>query len=158
MAKISFGVGGMPVRFDVERLMKEIDARPGSRVAYEDVEKIVGADAKANRFSTVTSSWRNKLFREKLVQTKREGGYFHFLTADESHDDARRKFVHVGRAARKLALRVESIDVAELTGPRADVHGRLRREALALREAAAAGVKAIAAPRPVEASPRLGMK
>src|SRR3546814_17859777 len=43
---------------------------------------------RASRFISVTTAWRTKLFRERAVQSKREGGAIHFLTADAAHDVA----------------------------------------------------------------------
>jgi hypothetical protein len=141
--------GGVPTRRDVDLLMK-LDAKPGTHVSYEEVEKIIGADPKSSRFRTVTISWRKRLFRELLLQSVAEGGKFVFLTADGAHDAAMKNVTRMGRAIGRHAIRVEAIDERDLSQDRVAKHAILKQQSGALRHSAQDVARAIAALKPID--------
>lgn len=150
---MSLFFGGVPTGPDVDALMAEIPAEPGTSVTYDRVAEIVGLDRTSSRWKTVTQAWRKRLFRDRLIQTSAEGGAFHFLTADAAQDKCRGRFNTIGRAVGRNRLRVEAIDPTDLTTEQKRTeHGLLQRETRALHDAAKAAAKAIALPAPVRPS------
>lgn len=144
--------GGIPTGMDVDKLLKEFDVRPGTQISYESIEQSLGIKRAESRFRTVTTAWRKRLFRERLIQSVAEGGYFRFLTADEAHDQGRSSLRKIGRATGRLATQVEAVNADELTGERRDAHNLLRREAHSMLEAARKSAKSIAAPKATAAA------
>lgn len=145
-------LGGVPTRPDVERLLAELNAEPGTSIAFEEVEGIIGVGWQSARFTTVTGAWRRHLFREKGIQVKREGGAFHLLTADGSQDECVRGLGKVVRSARRLRIRVDVIDQRKLSKERRERQRLLSREVQAIEETAAKSRMLLAAPNPVDGS------
>lgn len=149
-------LGGVPTGPDVDRLLKEIEARPGVEVSYETVERLIGAKRTDNRFRSVTNSWRKRIFREKALEIKAEGGRFLILTPDEALSSGISAFHKVGRALGRTSVRVAVINEAELAPARAETKRLMQREIDAVTDATRRAVKAIAAPKPVSTSHRMG--
>lgn len=139
--------GGVPTGPDVDMLMARLDAQPGSSFSYEEIASIIGVDPRHSRFSTVTGAWRAKLFRERGLQSRREGGAIHFLTANAAHDVAIAGVTRIARAARRARIRADAINVDELSPERREKHSLVRRELMAMHEASERAKKAIALPR-----------
>jgi hypothetical protein len=147
--------GGVPTKREVDLLMEQVEAAPGSAVSYEKVARLIEVKANTSRFRTVTNVWRRRLFREHLTQTTAYGGAFHFLSADEAHDTGLRDIHRVGRSTGRLRTRIEAVHVAELSEPRRDKHHLMRREMMAVHEAFQKSAKALAEPKPVSSVVRL---
>lgn len=142
--------GGVPTSPDVDKLIKEFDAAPGSQISYEQVEQCIGVSIKEFRFRTVTNAWRKRVFREKLIQSEADGGVFKFLTADEACDSGVKGLWRIGRATGRLRVHVEAIDPAAASSDaKRDKINLVRRASHAMHEASQASVKTIAAPKPV---------
>lgn len=138
--------GGVPTRSDVDTLFK-MDPQPGDRITYEAVEQALGLRRTQSRFRTVTNAWRKRLFRERLVQSLVEDGAFVFLTAEGAHDNAVKGFTRLGRAAGRVLVKTEAIDVRNLPAEKVTQHNLLRREMHLVRETLAASVRTISPPR-----------
>ena len=147
--------GGVPTKREVDLLMENVDATPGSAVSYEKVARLIEVKANTSRFRTVTNVWRRRLFREHLIQTTAYGGAFHFLSADEAHDTGLRDMHRVGRSTGRLRTRIEAVHITELSEPRRDKHHLMRREMMAVHEAFQKSAKALAEPKPVSSVVRL---
>jgi|SRR5688572_17030408 len=138
--------GGVPTGPDVTKLM-ELDPQPGMSLSYEEIERAIGLRYGDARFNTVIESFRKRLFRERLLQTKRAGGAIHFLTNDGAHDEGRARVKKIGRQAGRHRIKVDAIDARDLTSERQTVHALLRREAQAMLDAAQQAEKALARPK-----------
>lgn len=147
MSKLFFG--GVPTGPEVDRLMNAISLEAGARVSYEQVEKITGVRATEHRFRTVTSAWRKRVFREKALEIKAEGGFFVILTADEALTNGITSFHKVGRALGRASVKVSVINETELSSERASTKRLLQKEIGAVADAARRAAKEIAAPKPV---------
>lgn len=144
--------GGVPTGPNVDALMK-LDCTLGTSISYEDISAIILTDPKSHRFLTVTNAYRKRLFRERLIQTKAEGGAIHFLTADQADTRGRDNVTRIGRKSRRTAIEVDSITPAELSSDeRRASHMLLKRETMAIFDAVQKSAKALAVPRPVSGS------
>lgn len=148
-------LGGVPTGPDVDRLLKEIEAKPGVEVSYETVERLIGANRTDNRFRCVTNSWRKRLFREKALEIKAEGGHFLMLTPDEALSCGISAFHKVGRALGRTSVKVTVINEAELSPARAETKRLMLREIEAVTDATRRAVKAISAPKPIKTTQRI---
>jgi Ca2+-binding EF-hand superfamily protein len=147
--------GGIPTKREVDLLMEQVEATPGTTVSYEKVARLIEVKVKSNRFLTVTNVWRRRLFRERMIQSEAFGGAFHWLSADEAHDVGLRDMHRVGRSTGRLRTRIEAVRTAELSEPRRDKHHLMRREIMAVHEAFQKSAKALAEPKPVSSVVRL---
>lgn len=148
-------LGGVPTGPEVERLMKEVEAGPGIEVSYETVEQLIDVKRTDHRFRSVTNSWRKRLFREKALEVKAEGGRFLMLTPDEALSSGINAFHKVGRALGRTSVKVAVINEAGLTPARAETKRLMQREIEAVTDATRKAVKTIAAPKPVSTVVRL---
>jgi hypothetical protein len=144
--------GGVPTKIEVDALMENIDARHGTIVSFDEIERVIGVTRDKARFRSVVEAWRKRLFREKLIQTRSIAGELHLLSDDEAHDFGKSNLSRIGRATGRLCVRVEAVDATKLSGERRDGHNLLRREANAMLDAARKSAKAIAAPKPLTPS------
>ena len=144
--------GGVPTKIEVDLLMKEIEASSGIGISYKQIERVTNLKRHENRFKSVVTAWRKRVFREKLLQSSAEDGTIHFLTGNEAHDLGKRDVHKIGRAAGRLSTRVETVDVASLSEDRRDRHYLLRRETTAMLESVRNSAKAIAGPKPVSSA------
>ena len=56
---------GMPTAVDVTRLMEAFGVpSEGTRISYEDIERLLSVTPRQSRFWSVTAAWRRKLERE----------------------------------------------------------------------------------------------
>ncbi len=148
--------GGVPTGPDVARLLEAIPAEPGTSVSHDQVAELIHTQVGSSRFRSVTNAWRNKLFRDRLLQTNSEGGEFRFLTADESLDKGLGGFKRVGRAAGRLRVRVDAVNPSDLTTPeKQGRHVLLRRAAQAVGDEAAKSAKTVAGPAPIQTTRRI---
>lgn len=148
-------LGGVPTGPEVDRLIKEIEARAGVEVTYEQVERITGVRQRENRFRSVTAAWRKRMFREKGIEVKAEGGRFLMLTPDEALSSGISSFHKAGRALGRTSIKISVINETELAPARAETKRLLQRELDVVTDAARRAAKAIAAPKPVAASQRI---
>lgn len=148
-------LGGVPTGPEVDRLIKEIEARPGVEVTYQEVERITGIRQRDNRFRSVTSAWRKRVFRERAIQVKAEGGRFVMLTPDEALTNGIVSFHKIGRALGRTSVRISVINEAELTPARADTKRLMQREIEVVTDAARRAAKVIAGPAPVSPARRI---
>ena len=147
MSKLFFG--GVPTGPEVDRLMAGVEIIPGNRVPYQDVEQLTGVKANEHRFRTVTNAWRKRVFREKALEIKAEGGCFVILTPDEALTNGITSFHKVGRALGRANVKVSVINETELSKERAVTKRLLQREIGMVSDAARRAAKEIATPQPV---------
>lgn len=147
--------GGIPVRPDVDILMKTFEPKAGDTISYDEIAAAINVEPKLNRFRTVTGSWRRQIFRELGLQTTAEGGRFFFLTADQAFDFGLKGMHKIGRAAGRLYVRSGTINVEEITQERREKFRLFVRETQAVVEAARSSVKKIAAPGPINSALRI---
>ena len=153
MSKLFFG--GVPTGPEVDRLMKSLTIEAGQRVPYSTVEELTGLSASENRFRAVTNAWRKRVFREKALEVKAEGGCFIILTPDEALTHGITAFHRVGRALGRANVKVSVINETQLTTERATTKRLLQREIGMVADAARRAAKEIAAPKPVATITRL---
>lgn len=146
MSKLYFG--GVPTRMDVAALMEKVKPVAGQSVPYADIAAIIDCRHESNRFRTVTGAWRKKLLSEKSIQVKAEGGAFHFLTATEALGANIEGLSRVGKQARRVVVRSNFINAADLSETDKEKHRILVREAAALVEATRRSVTQIEPPKP----------
>jgi hypothetical protein len=139
--------GGVPTGSDVDKLMK-LDPQPGVTIPYETVEREIGLDQRASRFRTVTTAWRRRLFRERMLQSTAEAGAFRFLTAEEAHANSLTGFTRLGKATGRVVARAEAVDTRDLPDGTREKHLLLKRELHMVREQMARSVRAIEPPKP----------
>lgn len=142
-------VGGNSTNLEVTALMEKLQIEAGIVVSYDDIEKIVGADRKSYRFTTIMTSWKKRVLREKGLEVRRADGEVKFLTANEAHDSHVVGLHRIGRATGRLAKRTDLVDVPSLSGERRDGHTLVRREVHELLDTVRKSAKVIAGPRPV---------
>lgn len=148
-------LGGVPTGPEVDRLMVGLAIESGTRVPYGQVEELTGLSVKEHRFRTVTNAWRKRVFREKALEVKAEGGCFVILTPDEALTNGISSFHRVGRALGRTNAKVSVINEAELSSERAATKRLLQREIGLVSDAARRAAKEIAAPKPVSTIVRL---
>lgn len=139
--------GGVPTGPEVDILMAKLDAQSGTSFTIEEIGKLISIDPRHNRFTTVTNAWRNKLFRERSLQSKREGGAIHFLTANAAHDASIGGLSRLSRAARRTRIKADAVNAEELSGERRERHALVRRELMAVHEATEKAKKGVALPK-----------
>lgn len=62
---------GIPTKPDVDRLLNEIGVpKEGDEVTYERISGIIHEEKESPRWKTVTSAWRNVLYREHNLVTE----------------------------------------------------------------------------------------
>lgn len=144
--------GGVPTGPDVQILIDAFDANPGDEISHVDVAIAIGVTVQSSRFLTVTTAWRKRLFRDRRLQVKSEGGVFRVLTPDECVSAAAESMNRIGRATGRTVVRIESVDQTGLSQAAQAQHTLLRRHSLALLESAQAACEGIAAPKPIEIS------
>lgn len=142
-------LGGVPTGPEVDRLMTGVEIKPGTKVSYETVADITGVRVNESRFRSVTNAWRKRVFREKALEVKAEGGCFVILTPDEALTNGISSFHKVGRALGRTNVKVSVINEAELSNERAATKRLLQREIGMVSDAARRAAKEIAAPKPV---------
>jgi hypothetical protein len=140
--------GGVPTAPEVELLMTKLDAKPGASFTLDQIVEIINIDATQNRFASVTAAWRKKLFRERALQSKREGGVIKFLTANAAHDEAISGITRIARAARHTRIKADAVNVDDLSNERREAHALVRRELMAVHEAGEKARKGVALPKP----------
>ena len=153
MSKLLFG--GVPTGPEVDRLMAGIAIEAGVRIPYEKVEELTGVRVNEHRFRTVTTAWRKRVFREKALEVKAEGGCFVILTPDEALTNGINSFHKVGRALGRTNVKVSVINETALSNERAATKRLLQREIGMVSDAARRAAKEIAAPKPVSTVVRL---
>lgn len=145
--------GGVPTGPDVDLLMDRFPVGPDVSVSYFDIVETIGVTPSAPRFRTITTAWRNRVFRQRGLQSKCQGGTFTFLTADEAHDRAYSGVEKIGRSIGRQRTKIEAIPQDQLTTEQRRVeHVLLRREINALYQSAQSAAIAIAAPTPAKRS------
>lgn len=150
--------GGVPIRPDVERIMKEHgELRHGDLVPHSMIENVIGVKRGSNRYQTVVASWRKRLFRELALQFSPEGdnGY-RVMTPEQCNSAAVNDIGKVSRAAYRTAVRLDAIDTQRLSEQGKQTHQIARRHAYLLTDMARAAKREIslAAPPAVKALPR----
>lgn len=156
MSKLFFG--GVPTGPEVDRLMKGLVIEAGAKIPYETVEQITGTRASEHRFRSVTNAWRKRVFREKALEVKAEGGCFVILTPDEALTHGISAFHRVGRALGRTNVKVSVINETQLSSERAATKRLLQREIGLVSDAARRAAKEIASPKPVSSVVRLPNK
>lgn len=107
-------IGGRPCDPQVRTLMESIGnaLQPGMDVLHEQIEGAIGEKRASNRYKTLVSVWRKRLFREKGLHTTALNGVgFHVCKGDERIEDARRD---MKRSARVLASGVVKAEMSPL--------------------------------------------
>lgn len=151
MAKIYFG--GVPTDLDVERIIREVNAQPGASVAYSVLAGIIGAPIKSNRFRTVMTAYRKRIWRDHKLRIKAGGGEFRFLTGGEALQEGRNDIHRVGRAAGRAHKNIIAIDETGLSQEQKSEHALLRRVTAANLEQHQKSAKELAPPSAVTAPP-----
>jgi uncharacterized protein (DUF885 family) len=144
--------GGVPTRRQVDILMREVNAIPGTEVSLETIAALIGEEPRSARCRTVAGVWRRRLYRERNIQTSGASGVIRLLTPDEAHDAGLRDVHRVGRATGRVHRRIDSIPAQELSDRRRDQHNLMRREIAAIHAAIQQSARIIAGPKPVTAS------
>lgn len=151
--------GGVPIRPDVERLMKATgELRPGDLVPHSTIETAIGAARRSNRYNGVVASWRKRLFREKAIKLAPEGDDgFRVLTQEEANSVYINGIDKINRASYRVAVGFDSIDTTQLSEQGKQKHQIGRRHAYLLTDMARTARREIgnAAPSAVSALPRL---
>lgn len=106
-------VRGIPTKPDVEELLRVIHhLKPGDRIEYEMIEKIIKKNRGTHRYGSVVSAWRRRLWIEQnivLLAIPNEG----FVVANNServhhaHDKKKQGLKRVFRAS-DIAVRTEN--------------------------------------------------
>lgn len=118
-AKLHFG--GVPTAPMIKRLeakYPEIDKMRGTILTHEELESIVGEPRDANRYRTIVSAYRKKVWREHGIMISgrgTDGAGFKILTDDEqvafgADDRGRAK-----RYARRGFIAVTNVDADNLS-------------------------------------------
>jgi len=147
--------GGVPTRMDVERLLAEITAEPGTSATYDKVSNLIGVDYKSHRFQSVTIAWRKHLFQTRGLRVLCEAGAFHFLTAPQALQAGLRDYRRVGRAVGRAIVRTKAIDGKQLSAAEREKQRQAIRMGEELLEAAQRGMKAIAPPKAISSNVRV---
>ena len=98
--------GGIPTAPDVQRIMERTgDLQTGDCVTYEQIEQAINEKKSSNRFRSVVTSWKNKMFREnnQVLEAVANVGY-KVLDGSERVDFSGRKVKQGFRRIRKGAV------------------------------------------------------
>lgn len=153
MGKSTLFFGGVPTAREVDLLMNAVVAEPGTSVAYGELSELCGEPVGTNRFKTIVSAWRRRVFRESGMLTKAEGGVVYFLTADAAQAEEIKHVNRIGRATGRHVRHVAAIRSEDLTtDERRAKHLLMVREGAALLEAVRSSARKIAEPSPKNAA------
>jgi hypothetical protein len=151
---------GKPIKPDVERLLKEVNASPGGSATQDGIASILDLNLRKpkdrRRFETVTRRWRKELLRTRRIDTRGESRQIKFLDASQALHQGRRGVREVARRTTRLKHRIDlGIDPRKLpTEDEKKGHTLLVREVHALADLTAKTVKAVAVPRDAGGMPR----
>lgn len=68
MSKTGLFLGGVPTGPDVLRLIESFpDLKPGDEVTHERISSVIGQDRESNRYKSVVTAWRKKMFRDHNI-------------------------------------------------------------------------------------------
>jgi len=95
--------GGVPTEPDVKLIRNNWPDLPeGLAISYNDIARLLGIDAKSNRFLTVTTRWRSILFQEKNIVIGCRAGYKFVVLSPEGRVDLGARKIKTGmRIVRK---------------------------------------------------------
>jgi hypothetical protein len=109
-----------------------LDLNPGDKLGYGQIETVIEVLRSETRFRTVTTAWRKRLFRERGMEVKAEGGMFIGLLAGQALSSGVASVNRIAFAAGRTTRRLEVIDSAHLTADERERHMLARREVAAL--------------------------
>jgi hypothetical protein len=156
MADSKLFFGGIPVRPDVEKLMKSIAIEAGRLVTHSEIVRVLRLDPKSSRYRTVVTSWRKTIEREKFLRLDGESGVgYRVLTPEQAISRSAKDIEHVSNASRKTTVRIEMIDTMSLSDQSKDQHALVRRHAHMINDTCRQVRKEIAAPSPTASAVRL---
>lgn len=90
----------------------------GDTLSWERVTEVIGLTREDVRFWTVVSAWRNRLRKEKHIETWSFGpnaGYTLLSHQDNIETVAKKRLQRATRQARKALRAIENTDVSQLT-------------------------------------------
>lgn len=149
-------IGGIPTAPDVDAIRKALgEVAPGTDVAHEMVEKIIGCERGSSRYRTVTTAWRRAELRSRnveIVAVPKTG--FRALLPGERVKHNYGTFRGAVRQQSRAVKRVTMVRDSEL-----DAHDRAKREHMqragaAMLDIANKAHREIAPPAPVQQLPR----
>lgn len=145
--------GGVPTGPDVEKLKEAFDIQKGQIVPYEEIAKVIGVGYGTNRFESVVKSWQSIIFRDKGIESIREGCAVCFLTADQAQNQTRARIKRIGKASGRNLVKTSVINPLELSSEqKREEHSILKRESIAIHEFVSKSFKQIVLP-PVSGQP-----
>lgn len=141
---------GMPTGPDVSALEKRWpDLVIGTRVPYEDVEKVLGLEWRSERFRTVTAAWRSRLLERGRVLICEPGNAFLVATGEQISAMTHGVLAHIGRQSKTQRKRLSTVRPAsEIEKQTVEHHGRLMQ--MIERESKKARLNILPSTQPVE--------
>jgi hypothetical protein len=140
--------GGIPVEGDVKAILSAFEIKPGVVIPYEDIERLTRTGRHQTRFRTITAALKKRLLRDYQLQAELGDGKLEMLTAERALEKNRGDLHLIGRATGRLSIKVETIDINQLSSEKRAQHDLLKRETGALLDAVKRSEKTLAAPKP----------
>jgi len=110
--------GGVPTEPDIKKIKTEYPTNvltPGKKIAYAEIERLIGVGKREHRFKTVTSQWRKEVEKEvNIIIGCDPGEGFRVLNEPEKVDLSSSKTRSAGRAARRAYVVAARTDIKEL--------------------------------------------
>ena len=126
MTKKTLFLGGVPTESDVRLLFEQVSTGVGAVIRYDNLLELLTIPERNNRFKTIVSAWRRRLYRDRNVVLIPVPG-IGFQVADPSERivaakaKARSGFRSIRRAS-DVALKT---DTADLTPEEKNIRGHL---------------------------------
>lgn len=118
---------GIPTKVDVDKLIKHIGIPDvGKKILYEEINEILGIEKTNNRWFTVVTTWRKKLFRDhNVVLEAVPNQYFLCLSANERVSFASKK-INTGKKIIFKGIRIaQSSDITGMDEESKKLYGHI---------------------------------
>jgi hypothetical protein len=119
---------GLDTSAEVNQLLSGIVVTPGTTIAHEAVEEILGLERRSTRYHTITTRWRRALRRTQNIDMQGIPGVgFRVLSEPERLDISVRDFTRSARGMHRAYDRLGAIRVYELPDDKRVQHDHTRR-------------------------------
>lgn len=112
--------GGIPTDIEIKKLRRaypKSSMKVGQTFTYKEVEKLIGAKPRTNRWNAITVRWRKLVEYEHgiIIGTERGLNRFKVLSEGEKVTLSKSKLRSAGRMARRSYIVASRVDTAQLT-------------------------------------------